>query len=184
MVTLFLGILISGGIGLYASAFDILVLAKTIYDGFLGMSEIFFLSLLTGGLATMVERAGGIEFLLREVNSFIKSRKTALLGIGVLVSVINSAVANNTIAILISGKVAKNISEKYRISLKNSASVLDIFACYIQGIVPYGAQILTLIAFSNHQIKYTDLFLNAYYLHLLLIITLIFIFLFQGKKDK
>lgn len=98
-----------------------------------------------------------------------------------MVSVINATMANNTIVILISGKVAKNISEKYGISPKNSASILDIFACYVQGIVPYGAQVLTLIAFSNFQIRYTDLLFNAYYLHLLLIITIIFIFISKKK---
>lgn len=181
-VTLFLGLLSAAILGLWNSSFDFLTLSKTTYEGFTDMSEIFYLSLLTGGLAALVEKAGGIQYILSAINRLIYNKKSASLGIGALVGATNLCVANNTIAILISGKVAKEINDKYELEAKNSASILDIFACYIQGVIPYGAQILILISLSGFKIEYVDLLLNSYYLHLLLLFTLGFIFL-KKKKD-
>ena len=151
-VVLFSGLLFAGVLGMGYGTFGLMDFAKSSYEGFTSMTEIFLLSLLTGGLAALVEKAGGINFLLRNINKIINSKKTALLGIGGLVTVANFCVANNTIAILISGKVSKEISEKYGLKPQESASVLDIFACYVQGIIPYGAQILILISLSNFKI--------------------------------
>ena len=181
-VVLFSGLLFAGVLGMGYGTFGLMDFAKSSYEGFTSMTEIFLLSLLTGGLAALVEKAGGINFLLRNINKIISSKKTALLGIGGLVTVANFCVANNTIAILISGKVSKEITEKYGLKPQESASVLDIFACYVQGIIPYGAQILILISLSNFKMSYTDLILNSFYLHLLLVITLISIF-FSSKNN-
>ena len=181
-VVLFSGLLFAGVLGMGYGTFGLMDFAKSSYEGFTSMTEIFLLSLLTGGLAALVEKAGGINFLLRNINKIINSKKTALLGIGGLVTVANFCVANNTIAILISGKVSKEINEKYGLKPQESASVLDIFACYVQGIIPYGAQILILISLSNFKMSYTDLILNSFYLHLLLVITLISIF-FRSKNN-
>ena len=181
-VVLFSGLLFAGVLGMGYGTFGLMDFAKSSYEGFTSMTEIFLLSLLTGGLAALVEKAGGINFLLRNINKIINSKKTALLGIGGLVTVANFCVANNTIAILISGKVSKEITEKYGLKPQESASVLDIFACYVQGIIPYGAQILILISLSNFKMSYTDLILNSFYLHLLLVITLISIF-FSSKNN-
>lgn len=181
-VVLFSGLIFAGILGIGNLTFGVMDFAKTTYEGFTGMTEIFLLSLLTGGLAALVEKAGGINFLLRNINKIINSKKTALLGIGGLVTVANFCVANNTIAILISGKVSKEITDKYELKPKESASILDIFACYVQGIIPYGAQILILISLSNFKMSYLDLIQNSYYLHLLLVITLVSIFL--GKKSS
>ena len=181
-VVLFSGVLFAGVLGMGYGTFGLMDFAKSSYEGFTSMTEIFLLSLLTGGLAALVEKAGGINFLLRNINKIINSKKTALLGIGGLVTVANFCVANNTIAILISGKVSKEITEKYGLKPQESASVLDIFACYVQGIIPYGAQILILISLSNFKMSYTDLILNSFYLHLLLVITLISIF-FRSKNN-
>ncbi len=171
-VVLFSGLLFAGILGMSYGTFGLMDFAKSTYEGFTSMTEIFLLSLLTGGLAALVEKAGGINFLLRNISKIINSKKTALLGIGGLVSVANFCVANNTIAILISGKVSKEITDNYELKPQESASVLDIFACYVQGIIPYGAQILLLISLSNFKMSYTDLVLNSFYLHILLIITL------------
>ena len=181
-VVLFSGLLFAGVLGMGYGTFGLMEFAKNTYEGFTSMTEIFLLSLLTGGLAALVEKAGGINFLLRNINKIISSKKTALLGIGGLVSVANFCVANNTIAILISGKVSKEITDKYELKPQESASVLDIFACYVQGIIPYGAQILILISLSNFKMSYTDLVLNSFYLHLLLVITLASITFKNTKK--
>ena len=181
-VVLFSGLLFAGILGMGFGTFGLMEFAKNTYEGFTSMTEIFLLSLLTGGLAALVEKAGGINFLLRNISKIIRSKKTALLGIGGLVSVANFCVANNTIAILISGKVSKEITDNYELKPQESASVLDIFACYVQGIIPYGAQILLLISLSNFKMSYTDLVLNSFYLHLLLIITLGSIIFRSSKK--
>ena len=181
-VVLFSGLLFAGVLGMGYGTFGLMEFAKNTYEGFTSMTEIFLLSLLTGGLAALVEKAGGINFLLRNINKIISSKKTALLGIGGLVSVANFCVANNTIAILISGNVSKEITDKYELKPQESASVLDIFACYVQGIIPYGAQILILISLSNFKMSYTDLVLNSFYLHLLLAITLGSIIFKSTKK--
>lgn len=180
-VVLFAGLVFAGILGLGFGSFDFIGFAKKTYEGFTGMTEIFLLSLLTGGLAALVEKAGGIAYLLKNISRIISSKTTALLGIGALVSAANLCVANNTISIIISGKIAKEISDKYELQPQQSASVLDIFSCYIQGLIPYGAQILILISLSNFKMNYLELVQNAYYLHILLIFTLASIFISKKK---
>ena len=181
-VVLFAGLVFAGLIGFGYGSFDFIGFAKKTYEGFTSMNEIFLLSLLTGGLAALVEKAGGISFVIKNISKVINSQKTALLGIGGLVAVANLCVANNTISIIISGKVAKQINDKYGLKPQQSASILDIFSCYVQGLIPYGAQILILISLSNFKINYPDLIIYAFYLHILLIFTLINIYF--GKKHS
>lgn len=179
-VVLFAGLIFAGLLGLGYGSFDFIGFAKKTYEGFTSMTEIFLLSLLTGGLAALVEKAGGISFLIKNISKIIHSKKTALLGIGGLVTVANLCVANNTISIIISGKVAKEINDKYGLRPQQSASVLDIFSCYVQGLIPYGAQILILISLSSFKMDYLELVQYSFYLHILLLFTLISILF--GKK--
>ena len=179
-VVLFAGLIFAGLLGFGYGSFDFIGFAKKTYEGFTSMTEIFLLSLLTGGLAAMVEKAGGISFVIKNISKIINSKKTALLGIGGLVSVANLCVANNTISIIISGKVAKEINDKYGLKPQQSASVLDIFSCYVQGLIPYGAQILILISLSSFKMDYVELVQYSFYLHILLLFTLISILF--GKK--
>ena len=179
-VVLFAGLVFAGILGFGYGSFDFIGFAKKTYEGFTSMTEIFLLSLLTGGLAALVEKAGGISFVIKNISKIINSKKTALLGIGGLVTVANLCVANNTISIIISGKVAKEINDQYGLKPQESASILDIFSCYVQGLIPYGAQILILISLSNFKMEYPDLVQYSFYLHILLVFTLISIFF--GKK--
>ena len=179
-VVLFAGLIFAGMLGFGYGSFDFIGFAKKTYEGFTSMTEIFLLSLLTGGLAALVEKAGGISFVIKNISKIINSKKTALLGIGGLVTVANLCVANNTISIIISGKVAKEINDQYGLKPQESASILDIFSCYVQGLIPYGAQILILISLSNFKMEYPDLVQYSFYLHILLVFTLISIFF--GKK--
>ena len=181
-VVLFTGLIFAGLLGFGYGSFDFIGFAKKTYEGFTSMTEIFLLSLLTGGLAAMVEKAGGISFVIKNISKIINSKKTALLGIGGLVTVANLCVANNTISIIVSGKVAKEINDKYGLKPQQSASILDIFSCYVQGLIPYGAQILILISLSNFKMEYPDLVQYSFYLHLLLVFTLISIF-FSKKQS-
>jgi len=175
-VVLFAGILIAGTIGLFNHAFDLILFSKEVYKGFLGMTDIFLLSLLTGGLAALVTKAGGIDVILNRINRNIKNRKTAQLGIGYLVGLTNIAIANNTVSIIVTGPVVNVISEDYQLDKRKAAALLDIFACIIQGLLPYGAQILLILSFSNGKFGYFDLLANAWYLLLLLFFSNVAIF--------
>ena len=183
-LVLIVGVLISGIIGISTGSLSWLDFANKIYEGFLGMNEIFLLALLTGGLAGIVENMGGITFLLNKVKQMMRGQKSAYFGMGFLVSLIDAAIANNTIAIVLSGKVAQNITEKYNLSPKFSASVLDIFSCIAQGILPYGAQILILIKLSENKVNYLEILQNAWYLYFLLFFVVLSIFIQSRKQNQ
>ena len=125
--------------GISDGSFTALVFSQQIFEGFKGMLDIFLLSMFTGGLAYMVEREGGINWIIKQVRKIIKGKKSAELGISAMVSLTDLATANNTVAILINGPIAKEISEEYGIEPKRAASLLDIFSCVFQGLIPYGA---------------------------------------------
>ena len=180
-LVLLVGVLLSGIIGISTGSLSWLDFANKIYEGFSDMNEIFLLALLTGGLAGIVENMGGITFLLNKAKQMVRGQKSAYFGMGFLVSLIDAAIANNTIAIVLSGKVAKNITEKYNLSPKFSASVLDIFSCIVQGILPYGAQVLILIKLSENKVNYLEMLKNAWYLYFLFIFVGLFIIF---KKEK
>lgn len=151
------------------------------------MTEIFLLSLLTGGLAALVAKHGGIQFILDKIKSLIKNKVTAQLGIGALVSSINLAIANNTVSIIIAGPIAKTINDDYNLDNKKTASILDIFACITQGLLPYGAQVLMILSLTEGTIDYLDLISNTWYLLLLLVWTLLIMTfkpLTNSKKRK
>ncbi|AZZ58723.1 Na+/H+ antiporter NhaC family protein [Riemerella anatipestifer] len=181
-LVLLLGVLFSSFLGFFILDFGILEISKKIYEGFTSMQEIFILSFFTGGLAALVEKAGGMDFLLNRIKKIISGRKSALLGVGTLVSLVDMATANNTIAIIISGKIAKNISTHYKIAPRFMASVLDIFSCVIQGLLPYGAQILIIIGLSNNRIDYFNLVSYTFYPILLLLCVLLWIFFSKEAK--
>lgn len=180
---LFIGILVSGVIGFIQGDFTFISFSKEIYAGFTSMTEIFILSMLTGGLARMMEAEGGIDWLLSKMKNFMKSPQSAQWGVGALVSSINFAVANNTVAILVAGNLAKDIGEEYELPKPTLASILDIFACVVQGLLPYGAQVLILLSFTNSKLNYFELLESAYYIFALLFIT-IFYMLFISKSRK
>ena len=107
-----------------------------------------------------------------------------MVGIGALVSLIDAAVANNTVAIVISAPIAKKISEKYGVSPIQTASILDISSCVIQGIIPYGAQVLLLIKLLGTDINYTSMIGQTYYIFLLLLCMILFFVKVSLKKDR
>lgn len=147
-VVLAVGILFSGILGLVTTNYSFLVWGQDIYKGFLGMNEIFVLSMLIGGLGELIRYHGGIAWLLKMVDilvTHLSKRKSPKVGewcIGLLVTLANLCVANNTVAIILTGKMSKEIADKHGVSCRKSASLLDIFSCVIQGLIPYGAQLL------------------------------------------
>ncbi|GMB94383.1 Na+/H+ antiporter NhaC family protein [Helicobacter heilmannii] len=175
-LVLFSGIALSGGIGLYAGHFTWLSLGQEIYKGFSSMQEIFLLSLLTGGLAYMVDKEGGVAWIISKIEGYIKSPKSAKVGIAALVSLVDVAVANNTVAIVIVGEISKKISLKFGVDRRESAVVLDIFSCVFQGLIPYGAQMLILLNFANDQVGFLEVLGFLWYQGLLGLFTLVYIF--------
>ncbi|WP_282132579.1 Na+/H+ antiporter NhaC family protein [Cellulophaga baltica] len=180
--TLLVGTIFAGLLGIFYGDFTLIASTKIAYLGFTNMTEIFLLSLLTGGLAALVEKNGGIDFILVNIKKLIKNKKSAQLGIAGLVSTINMAIANNTVSIIIAGPIAKTINDEYALDPKKTASILDIFACIIQGLLPYGAQVLMILSFSKGKIDYLDLVSNTWYLLLLFLYTIAFITLKPLRK--
>ena len=173
-VTFLIGTLISGLLGFWYSSFDLLGYCKTVFDGFASMNDIFLVFLFTGGLAYLIEREGGISFLTQKIGKFINTKGRAFFGIGFLVALIDAAVANNTVAIVISAPVAKKISEEYKISPIQAASILDISSCIVQGIIPYGAQVLLLIKLLGTDVNYSSMIAQSFYIWLLLLCMIVF----------
>jgi Na+/H+ antiporter NhaC len=174
--TLIIGTILAGIIGYVGGSFTIIEFTQKIYEGFISMTDIFLLSMLTGGLAAMVDKAGGITYLLVQIKKLIKSKKSAQAGIGALVGFTNLAIANNTVSIVITGPIAKEINDEYDLSPKKTAAILDIFSCIIQGVLPYGAQVLLILSFANGKLDFVDLISNAWYHLFLLGFTLVAIY--------
>ncbi|MCT4598190.1 MAG: Na+/H+ antiporter NhaC family protein [Vallitalea sp.] len=142
MIVLVSGTLFAGIVGILTNSFDIWGLFEAIESGIMSMTEIIIISLLVGGMVEIIKYNGGINYILNFITKRIHTKKGAELGIGLLVSLVNICTANNTIAIVMSGPIAKDIGDKYEVEPSKVASILDTFSCFCQGIIPYGAQLL------------------------------------------
>ncbi|HIF9067327.1 TPA: Na+/H+ antiporter NhaC family protein [Photobacterium damselae] len=154
-VVLSLGILLAGGVGLFSEpSYHLGNFAKDIYAGFGNMQEIFLLSMLIGGMGEMMRRQGGLAYLTQLISRIIRvfskkhsaneNLRASEFGIAGLVSLTNCCTANNTVAIIVSGSVARELADENGVTPRRAASLLDIFSCVIQGLLPYGAQALLL----------------------------------------
>ena len=148
-LVLTIGIFAAGIVGLATGSLDIFGFAQSIWGGFTGMNEVFFLTLFCGGMSQMVTHNGGIVWLIEKLRGMMKSNKSAQIGIAALVSLADCATANNTVAIILCGNVARDISREYRVDPRRTASLLDVFSCVFQGILPYGAQLLMAAALTT-----------------------------------
>ncbi len=136
------GIVFAGIVGIVYRSFDIYGFLSAVGKGIMGMEDLAMIAIVVGGIVELIKYNGGIDFLLNFITSKIKTKKGAEFGIAALVSIIDLCTANNTIAIVMAGPLAKDIAKKYDIDPRRTASILDIFASCCQGIVPYGAQLL------------------------------------------
>ncbi|MFS0561993.1 Na+/H+ antiporter NhaC family protein [Terribacillus sp. 179-K 1B1 HS] len=136
------GIVLAGAVGLVDGSYHVMDLFQTMGEGMAGMYEIAFLAILIAGMVEVIKYNGGIDYLLYLSTRRIKSKKGAEFSIAGLVGITDLSTANNTISILITGPLAKNIADQYGIERRKTASILDIFSCAIQGLLPYGGQIL------------------------------------------
>jgi len=142
MLLLFAGTVMAGVTGIINGAFDFWGMLDLIGQGTLGMSETLIVAILAGGLLQTIRRNGGIGYLMEKIKKPVRSARGCEFGVLILVSVINLFTANNTVAIVIAGPIARELSEQYHCSAKRIASILDTGSCVVQGMIPYGAQIL------------------------------------------
>ncbi|MFZ4262700.1 Na+/H+ antiporter NhaC family protein [Sphingobacterium sp. HJSM2_6] len=188
--TLGIGIITATLIGLYTHSIDFLTVLSSINSGFAGMLELSVLCLIIGGVVGIIRFNGGIDYLLNQVTKRVNSKKKAELGIAFLVSLVNLAIANNTITIIIVGPIAKDISDKNGLNGPRVASILDTISCFIQGLVPYGAQLLAALAAANLVLRDQqqdllsplEVMQYLYYPFLIGLVTFLFI-LFRKKQE-
>lgn len=141
-LVLLLGIVSTGIVGMCYSSFDVFGWFGSMGEGIIGMGELIIITLMAGGLLELIRFNGGVDYILNVLTKHIRGKRGAELSIAALVSLANVCTANNTIAIITVGPLASNIAEQYRIDKRKSASILDIFSCVVQGVIPYGAQML------------------------------------------
>ena len=175
-----IGIFAAGIIGMATGALDIFGFAQNIWTGFTGMNEVFFLTLFCGGMSEMVTHNGGVTWLIYKLRGMMKGNKSAQVGIAALVSLADCATANNTVAIVLSGSMAKDISREYHVDPRRTASLLDVFSCVLQGAIPYGAQLLsaaTLTTAYGITMNPTEIIPNLWYCWVLAVVGLLSIFI-------
>ncbi|WP_404450641.1 Na+/H+ antiporter NhaC family protein [Virgibacillus necropolis] len=160
-LVLSIGVVFAGVIGLVDGSYQLMSIIQKIGEGMAGMYEIAFLAILIAGMVEVIKHNGGIDYLLYRVTRNIKSKKGAEFSIAGLVGLTDLSTANNTISIIITGPLAKNIADKYGIDSRKSASLLDVFSCCIQGLLPYGAQLL--VAAGVAQISPVSILQYSYY---------------------
>ncbi len=142
MAVLTIGIILTGLIGMINGTYDIYGWFSSMGEGILGMSELIIVTMLAGGLLEIVKANGGIEFIISRLSAHIKSKRGAELSIAGLVALTDICTANNTVAIITVGGIAKQIGDKFGVDNRKCASILDTFSCCMQGLIPYGAQML------------------------------------------
>lgn len=181
LAVLSIGIALSGLIGLSAQQeFSLLQLNNAIYDGFVSMFEVALLSMLLGGLSAIMQREGGLQWLIQRIYRLTRlfkasAQRAGEIGISCLVIFSNLFVANNTVAIILSGDMAREVAKEYGVDPKRAAALMDIFSCVIQGLIPYSAQLL--LACSIAKISPVELLGSIYYCWVLAICAILSILL-------
>ena len=142
MAVLTLGIVLTGVIGLLTGSFDTYGWFGSMGEGILSMGELIIVTMMAGGMLELIRQQGGIDFIIRQLTRRVSNKRGAELSIAALVSFVDICTANNTVAILTVGDISKRIGDRYGVNNKKCASILDTFSCTIQGLIPYGAQML------------------------------------------
>jgi Na+/H+ antiporter NhaC len=142
MAALTLGLILTGIIGIADGTYGLYGWFKSMGDGILGMSELIIITMMAGGLLEIIRENGGIQYIIERMTKHIHSKRSAELSIGFLVALVDICTANNTVAIITVGGIAKQIGDKFGVDNRKAASILDTCSCCIQGIIPYGAQVL------------------------------------------
>ena len=142
MAVLTLGIVLTGTIGLLNGSYDLYGWFGSMGNGIVSMGELIIITMMAGGLLALIKQQGGIDYIIQLLTRHVSSKRAAELSIAALVSLVNVCTANNTVAIITVGGIAKHIGDRFGLDSRKCASILDTFSCFTQGLIPYGAQML------------------------------------------
>jgi Na+/H+ antiporter NhaC len=184
-ITLMVGILSGCVIMLATGAVDFPNLLAGMGDGVSGMLETATVAVLVAALCALIREAGGFRALLNGIRRVFRGRRAGQLGIGLLVGLMDIATANNTVAIVMANPIASEMAKEYGISPRKTASILDTFSCILQGILPYGAQMLVALSAVNTmgmELGAFEVIAHLYYPMMLLLSSLVFMFLIPERK--
>jgi Na+/H+ antiporter NhaC len=142
LYVLVLGLVLTGWIGMIDGSYDLFEWFSAMASGMMGMSELIVMTLLAGGMLSLIRHNGGVQFLIDRLTHGVTSKRNAEFSIASLVCLVNICTANNTVAIITAGPIAADIATRFGIDRRKSASILDTVSCFTQGLLPYGAQML------------------------------------------
>lgn len=179
-LVLLLGVLSTGIIGCIYGSFDLFGWFASMGEGITGMGELIIITLMAGGMLELIRFNGGVDYILHHLTRHVSNKRGAELSIAALVSLANFCTANNTIAIITVGPLANNIAKQFRVDKRKSASILDTFSCVVQGLIPYGAQML--IAAELTKLSPISIIGYLYYPIILGIVALLSILLRYPKR--
>lgn len=142
LLTLGIGIILTGIIGTAMGTYDVFGWFTAMNEGMMGMSELIIVTILAGGMLEIIRHNGGIDLIIKALTRNIHGKRGGEFSIAALTCLVNVCTANNTVAIITTGPIAKDIAKRFRIDPRKSASILDTASCFTQGLLPYGAQVL------------------------------------------
>lgn len=155
MAVLTLGTLLCGAIGIgshllgASGNYDLFGWCSAMGNGIIGMGELIIIAMMAGGMLEIIRENGGIDFIINKITAHVNSKRGAELSIAALVSMVNICTANNTVAILTVGNISKKIGDRFGVDNRKAASILDTFSCMVQGLIPYGVQMLLAAGLAN-----------------------------------
>ena len=175
-----LGIILTGVIGMCSGCFDVYGWFKAMGDGIIGMGELVIVTMMAAGMLELIKERGGIDFIIKVLTRHVNGKRGAELCIATLVAVVNVCTANNTVAILTVGQLSKKIGDRFGVDNRKCASILDTMSCCVQGVIPYGAQLL--MAAGLAEINPISIMPHLYYPLTIGIITILAILLRYPRR--
>lgn len=161
MAVLAIGTLLCGIIGMAGGSYDLFAWLSAMGKGIAEMGELIIVAMMAGGMLEVIRENGGIDYIIERITKHIHGKRGAEMAIGLLVSLVNVCTANNTVAILTVGNIAKRIGDQYGVDNRKAASILDTFSCFVQGLLPYGVQLL--LAAGLAQVSPVEIIPYLYY---------------------
>lgn len=180
MAVLTVGICLTGVIGIMLGSFDVFGWMGAMGDGIIGMGELIIITMMAGGLLALIKENGGIDYIIHVITRKVSGKRGAELSIAFLVAMVDMCTANNTVAIITVGGIAKQIGDKFGVDNRKCASILDTMSCTVQGIIPYGAQIL--MASGLAMLNPISIIPHLYYPFILCVVTILAILLRYPKR--
>lgn len=186
MAVLTLGTLLCGAIGIgshllgASGSYDLFGWFSAMGNGIIGMGELIIIAMMAGGMLEIIRENGGIDFIINKITAHVNSKRGAELSIAALVSMVNICTANNTVAILTVGNISKKIGDRFGVDNRKAASILDTFSCMVQGLIPYGVQMLLAAGLAN--LSPMDILPYLYYPLAIGVAALLAIFLRYPKR--